>query len=194
MSRLPALVAEDGLRADRVDRLVSLIRQDSAALAASLAPIELSSGTGSVPAGLAADVARTDGHRRRGRRVARKRERLLDERLAAINSHNTVAFATVVLGTIGSVALIGVIFGMMRRDLRRSERLAATHSGALQESEQRFRRVFEESPLGILLARTDGQRIVQANPAFCRMLGTDAEQIIGTDHQRAGACRRSGNC
>ena len=67
----------------------------------------------------------------------------------------------------------------MRRDLRRSERLAATHSGALQESEQRFRRVFEESPLGILLAENDGQRIVQANPAFCRMLGADAEQIIG---------------
>ena len=59
----------------------------------------------------------------------------------------------------------------MRRDLRRSDQLAATHSGALQESEQRFRRVFDESPLGMLLAEQDGQHIVQANPAFCRMLG-----------------------
>ncbi len=30
-----------------------------------------------------------------------------------------------------------------------------------------------------LLADNESQRIVQANPAFCRMLGTDAEQIAG---------------
>ena len=80
---------------------------------------------------------------------------------------------------LAGVALIGLVFGVMRRDLHRSERLAATHSDALRESEQRFRRVFDESPLGILLVENDSQRIVQANPAFCRMLGGDAEQIIG---------------
>ena len=57
--------------------------------------------------------------------------------------------------------------------------MAAAQSGALEASEQRFRRVFEESPLGILLAENDSQRIVQANPAFCRMLGIEAEQITG---------------
>ena len=96
-----------------------------------------------------------------------------------IRSHNTVAFATAVLGAIVSVALIGITFALMQRDLHRSERLAATHFDALRESEQRFRRVFDESPLGILLAENDSQRIVQANPAFCRMLGADTEQIAG---------------
>ncbi len=67
---------------------------------------------------------------------------------------------------------------LMRRD-KRIKQMAEAHSGALAESEQRFHRVFEESPLGILLADNDSQRIVQANPAFCRMLGADAEQIIG---------------
>ena len=167
------------IRADRVERLVSLIEQDSAALAASLAPIELSSGAASVPPDVAADTARTRPSWQRSTSCSENEQRLLDERLAVIGSRNTVAFVTVLLGTIASVALIGIIFALMRRDLRRSEQLAATHSGALQESEQRFRRVFEESPLGILLAEPDGQRIVQANPAFCRMLGCRAEQIVG---------------
>ncbi len=69
-------------------------------------------------------------------------------------------------------------FLLMRRD-KRIKQMAEAHSGALAESEQRFHRVFEESPLGILLADNDSQRIVQANPAFCRMLGAGAEQIIG---------------
>ena len=41
----------------------------------------------------------------------------------------------------------------------------------------RFRRIFEESPLGVLLANQDDQRIVEANPAFCRMLGYTSDQI-----------------
>src|SRR4051812_34593652 len=49
LSRLPPMVAGDGFFADRVERLVSLIRQDSIALEASLAPIEISSRTASVP-------------------------------------------------------------------------------------------------------------------------------------------------
>ena len=75
--------------------------------------------------------------------------------------------------------LVLVIIVVMIRKARRNEKLAAAQSGALRESELRFRRIFEESPLGILLAEPDSQRIVQANPAFCRMLGTDAEQIVG---------------
>src|SRR5262249_53076192 len=78
-----------------------------------------------------------------------------------------------------SVALIGVIFALMRRDLRRSQRLAEKRSGALRESEQRFRRVFDESPVGILVAACDSRAIVQINPAYCRMLGVAPEQIGG---------------
>ena len=141
LSRLPPMVAEEGFFSDRVERLVSLIRQDSAALEASLATIDMSSGTTSVPPDVAAGMARTKAIVAAVDELVGNELRLLDERLAMINSHHTVAFATVVFGGIGSVALMGIIFAMMHRDLRRSERQAVMHSNALQETEQRFRRV-----------------------------------------------------
>ena len=49
---------------------------------------------------------------------------------------------------------------------------------ALGDSEERFRRVFEHSPLGIATADPDG-RLRQANTALCRMLGYSAEELTG---------------
>lgn len=50
----------------------------------------------------------------------------------------------------------------------------------LRESEERFRRIFEGSPLGMTLSEAGGQRrILQANPAFCRMLGYTPGEVIG---------------
>jgi PAS domain S-box-containing protein len=48
---------------------------------------------------------------------------------------------------------------------------------ALQESEERFRKVFEEGPIGIVLVNTDG-RIQHANQHFCEMLGYSENEII----------------
>ncbi len=48
---------------------------------------------------------------------------------------------------------------------------------ALQESEERFRKVFEEGPIGLLLVGTDG-RIQHANRRFCEMLGRSESEII----------------
>jgi PAS domain S-box-containing protein len=48
---------------------------------------------------------------------------------------------------------------------------------ALRESEERFRKVFEEGPIGILLVGTDG-RIQHANRRFCAMLGYAENEII----------------
>ena len=48
---------------------------------------------------------------------------------------------------------------------------------ALRENEERFRKVFEEGPLGILLVGTDGS-IQHANPHFCDMLGYSENAII----------------
>ena len=47
---------------------------------------------------------------------------------------------------------------------------------ALRESEQRFRRVFETAPVGMVLSAPDG-RILQANPAFCRFIGHIPEEL-----------------
>ncbi len=48
---------------------------------------------------------------------------------------------------------------------------------ALRESEERFRKVFEEGPIGVLLVGTDG-RIQHANRRFCEMLGYSESEII----------------
>ena len=47
----------------------------------------------------------------------------------------------------------------------------------MRESEERFRKIFEEGPIGILLANADG-RIQRANRRFCEMLGCSEGEII----------------
>jgi PAS domain S-box-containing protein len=47
---------------------------------------------------------------------------------------------------------------------------------ALRESEERFRKVFEEGPIGMVLTNRD-LKFFSANPAFCQMLGYTAEEM-----------------
>jgi PAS domain S-box-containing protein len=49
----------------------------------------------------------------------------------------------------------------------------------LLESEDRFRRVFEDAPSGMCVSRTDGS-FVQVNAAFCRMLGYSEQELLDT--------------
>ena len=48
---------------------------------------------------------------------------------------------------------------------------------AVQESEEQFRRTFEGSPLGMVMAGADF-RFIRANPAFCSMLGYMEEELL----------------
>jgi PAS domain S-box-containing protein len=47
----------------------------------------------------------------------------------------------------------------------------------LRESEERFRRVFEEGPLGVALVGRD-HRFVKVNNAFCQMVGFDEAELV----------------
>ena len=58
------------------------------------------------------------------------------------------------------------------RDVTERERMAAS----LRESEERFRGLVEESPLGVTLNRADGQ-YVYFNPSFIEMFGYTMEEI-----------------
>jgi PAS domain S-box-containing protein len=175
--RLRGLIADDNDQVSRLERLTTLIDQDTAETAASIALVQPGINAGVVPSELAASLNRTNAIETAVDDLQANEQKLLGAQLVAADSLNAVIL--VVLSTFGSIALIGGSFLLMRRDRRQIERLANAHSGALRESELRFRRVFDESPLGMLLARPDDQRIVQVNPAFRRMLGYDAHEMVG---------------
>ncbi|MBE9478886.1 MAG: PAS domain S-box protein, partial [Chloroflexi bacterium] len=48
---------------------------------------------------------------------------------------------------------------------------------ALQESEERFRAVFEYSPSPIAIASSESKKFVNVNPAFCNMVGYSLEEL-----------------
>lgn len=48
----------------------------------------------------------------------------------------------------------------------------------IRESEERFRKLFEESPLGMVMTGKD-MGAIKANPAFCKMLGYREEELLG---------------
>lgn len=49
----------------------------------------------------------------------------------------------------------------------------------LKESEERFRKIFEESPLGMAIINLDNQLIIKVNFMLCRMLGYNEKELIG---------------
>ena len=49
---------------------------------------------------------------------------------------------------------------------------------ALRQSEERFRRAFEEGPVGVILASPDS-RVLRANRALCQMLGYSEDELLG---------------
>jgi len=74
------------------------------------------------------------------------------------------------LGDAGLAHWVGTLTDI--DDIRRADT-------ALRESEDRFRRIFEGSPFGMTLSEGEGRRILQANPAFCQMLGYAPDELIG---------------
>ncbi|HXG36363.1 MAG TPA: PAS domain S-box protein, partial [Dehalococcoidia bacterium] len=49
---------------------------------------------------------------------------------------------------------------------------------ALRQSEERFRKIFEESPLGMVIVDKD-RRYLDVNPKLCEVLGYEREELIG---------------
>ena len=85
-----------------------------------------------------------------------------------------------VAGTVSVVLvqalLIGALLVLYVRGQRRAAALVEAER-VLRESEERFRRVFEEGPLGLALVGKD-YRFVKVNSALCQMVGYDEAELV----------------
>jgi len=57
---------------------------------------------------------------------------------------------------------------------------------ALEDSEERFRRLFETAKDGLILVEKKKGHVVNANPAFCKLLGYTQQEIIGKSLKEFG--------
>ncbi len=67
-----------------------------------------------------------------------------------------------------------VLYAQIQKELRETERKKA--EAGLRESEQRFRKVFENAATGIAITDCEG-RFQQCNPAYCSLLGYAEEEL-----------------
>jgi PAS domain S-box-containing protein len=58
----------------------------------------------------------------------------------------------------------------------------------LRQSEERFSKAFRSSPFGITIATESEGRIVDANPAFLKMVGYNREHVIGRTAKEINLC------
>jgi PAS domain S-box-containing protein len=177
LSRLRGMVTDDSELFKRLERLVTLNERNATELASNLTSAESPLSNSHLAQQLAASADQTDGIVSELHAMMTSEQRQLHDDLGTIESRDTSRLEIgVIVRTIAIVFVVAVIV-MMRSNVRKKEELATAQSLALHESEIRSRHIFEESPLGVLLANRDDQRIVEANPAFCRMLGYASEQI-----------------
>jgi PAS domain S-box-containing protein len=176
LASLGKLVAGTGRASAQQTDLVRLIDEDLNALASTLTPISAHFDAGTLPPELTDSIHRSAAIVAAVDTMASNEAVMLRAQLAAIKTRNMIMLGTVGIGAIGGVILLAIVLSLLRRE---TQRLAAASTGALEESEQRFRRIFEESPLGIVLAQRDDLEVVQANPSFCRMIAYPTDQIVG---------------
>jgi PAS domain S-box-containing protein len=111
---------------------------------------------------------------------------VLDQRESAARN----ARVQLLLGSSGALMLALLLGGFTTvlaqrqgRALRQANAwLAGTvnaRTGALRNSEMRFHQVFHDSPIGLTIATAETQRIIAANPAFCRMFGYTEAELFG---------------
>ena len=86
-----------------------------------------------------------------------------------------------VAGIIGVAALILVIILLWNRKLSREIQERKKAEEALEESESRFREMFEQSPFGIALIGSLTGQIYALNPKFVKISGRTVEEMIKLD-------------
>ena len=179
LQRLRDTITADDDLSGRLERVATLIDQGNAQPTTPVVPPQVGADAKPLPPDLAAELNHTDAITAILDDMLQDEQNLLRDRIASVQSHEADRLVLAGLRTLAALVLVGVVFLLMRRDTRQSEQLIETQSGELQESQQRFRRIFDESPFGMVLSRSDDRRIVEANAAFCGMAGYKAEELVG---------------
>src|SRR5437667_258171 len=95
--------------------------------------------------------------------------------------------------TLVVVALIGAVIGWLgdsrERQLKRELATRERVQRSLQDSEIRFRRLFETAQDGILLLDADTGQITEVNPFLIEMLGYSRDEFLGKKLWEVGAVR-----
>ncbi|MCV2219662.1 ATP-binding protein [Thauera sp. Sel9] len=99
----------------------------------------------------------------------------IDER-EAYAGIRTMSWATALATALGLLLVYSAGYLLWRRDLQRQE-LAALH--AQRAAEARFRVVFEQAPLGVMLLDSRSGRITEANQRFADIVGRSAAELAG---------------
>jgi PAS domain S-box-containing protein len=76
----------------------------------------------------------------------------------------------------GTILVLATVVDERQRDRGQIQKLR-TAEAALRESEERFRRVFEEGPLGLALVGKD-YRFTKVNSALCEMVGYPEAELV----------------
>ncbi len=99
----------------------------------------------------------------------------IDER-EAYAGIRTMSWATALVTALGLLLVYSAGYLLWRRDLQRQE-LAALH--AQRAAEARFRVVFEQAPLGVVLLDSLSGRITEANQRFADIVGRSPAELAG---------------
>ncbi|HKS37219.1 MAG TPA: PAS domain S-box protein, partial [Verrucomicrobiae bacterium] len=104
-----------------------------------------------------------------------------DFSFAPVPPYSAIAISTLVAGLLA----ISAYLWFQRRNAERNARALASltetlrdSQEALRDSEERFRRVFEDGPVGIVIGSPD-LKILQVNRALCRILGYQERELVG---------------
>ncbi|MDD2662295.1 MAG: PAS domain S-box protein [Dechloromonas sp.] len=90
----------------------------------------------------------------------------------------TVTWATALVTGVGLLFVYWAAYLLWRRGLERRE---LTTLRARRAAEARFRVVFEQAPLGIVLVDSRSSRITEVNRRFCEIIGLPPEALAGRD-------------
>ena len=98
-----------------------------------------------------------------------------------VRSHFAPEFVS---GLTSSAPWAWLVFGLVTTAMLifytwRQTSLLGEVEGIASETDDRFRRLFDENPIGMVIATADEYRFVRVNAAFCRMLEYTSEELVG---------------